>query len=70
MAAVACLPVFFVAALLLSFVFPASATLTLSANTYDRNGQFVTVSWAGITGVQESDTIALIQTVPGDLQTR
>jgi hypothetical protein len=49
---------------------PASGTLTLSANSYNKNGQFVEFQWSGITSVQESDTIALVQTEPNQLAAR
>lgn len=61
---------FLVVLVALLVVNPASCALTLSTNSYARNGQFVEFRWSGITPVQESDIIALIQTVPAQRATR
>lgn len=47
-------------------VLRASATpsVTISPSTLTQNGENITVTWSGITGVQESDVVALIHNDP------
>jgi hypothetical protein len=49
---------------LLGCIVPAVSKVTLSPSTYDVSGQYIQVSWSGISGVQESDLVALVTTPP------
>lgn len=42
----------------------ADPSITLSPDTLSANGQDITVTWSGVTGVQQSDQIALIHSAP------